>query len=221
MALLKNYIKSFFEKKRYYKGVSLFSMWDGLTNFTKKVYLAPGVKLKNSKIGKYTRVRHFSTVYNCNIGNFTAIGKNSRIGMAQHPTNLISTNLIFYRKNQIYNGWVRPINYEEYKMIEIGNDVWIGESSMIMGGIKIGDGAIIAARSVVTKDVPPYSIVAGVPAKVVKYRFDDEIISRLLQIKWWNMDDAEIEKHLDLFTIFNFTTELLDEHFSSVNKNKN
>jgi acetyltransferase-like isoleucine patch superfamily enzyme len=78
----------------------------------------------------------------------------------------------------------------------IGNDVWIGIEALILSGVKISDGAIIGARSVVTKDVPPYAIVAGNPARVIKNRFDDETINRLLKLQWWNWDDSKIEKYL-------------------------
>ena len=75
---------------------------------------------------------------------------------------------------------------------EIGNDVWIGNGACIMGGIKIGDGAIVATNAVVTKDVPPYAIVGGVPAKVIRYRFDETTIKELLDLKWWEYDMADL-----------------------------
>lgn len=208
-----SYLGTLFTRKRYYKSVSFFSSWDNLTLFPKKVYIAPGVRLNHTIIGKYSRIRHFTTIHHTTIGKFCAIGKNSRIGIARHPTNLISTNLIFYRKNQIKNDWVKQIDFEDYKTIEIGNDVWIGEFATIIGGVKIGDGAIVAARAVVTKDVPPYAIVAGVPAKIVKYRFNEEVIEQLLKIKWWDLDESEIEKKLQAFTIFDISKKELDEYF--------
>ena len=76
----------------------------------------------------------------------------------------------------------------------IGNDVWIGKRAIIKAGVKIGDGAVVGAGAVVTKDVPPYAIVAGVPAKIIKYRFDEDTIAQLLKTKWWNLSDEELEK---------------------------
>jgi acetyltransferase-like isoleucine patch superfamily enzyme len=213
MKLLKDYLASFMQKTRYKKSVSLFSFWDRTTTFGKNVFIAFGVKLGFCTVGEYARIRHFSTVYYATIGKFTSIGRNARIGIGQHPTNLISTNLIFYKKNPISNKWVKPIKYDEYRPICIGNDVWVGESSMIMGGVNIGDGAIVAARSVVTKDVPPYAIVAGVPAKVVKYRFDQETIERLLEIKWWDLPEQEISDRLAVFTSFDISKEKLNKYF--------
>ena len=80
--------------------------------------------------------------------------------------------------------------------IIIGNDVWIGYEAVILAGVTIGDGAIIGTRAVVTKDVPPYTIVGGVPAKPIKKRFSEEIISKLLDIQWWNWSDEKIAKNI-------------------------
>lgn len=82
--------------------------------------------------------------------------------------------------------------------IVIGNDVWVGYEAVIMPGVKIGDGAIVGTRAVVTKDVPPYTIVGGVPARPIRKRFDDETIEKLLKIKWWDWDKEEIEKNISV-----------------------
>jgi virginiamycin A acetyltransferase len=82
----------------------------------------------------------------------------------------------------------------------IGNDVWIGYKALIMAGVKVGDGAIIAAKSVVTKKVPPYTIVGGNPSKIIRKRFDDSVIEKLLQIKWWNWDKEKITRNLKIIT---------------------
>ncbi len=80
--------------------------------------------------------------------------------------------------------------------IIIGNDVWIGYEAIIMAGVTVGDGAIIGTRAVVTKDVPPYTIVGGVPAKVIRKRFSDDVISTLLEAKWWDWPEEKIKKHI-------------------------
>ena len=215
MGYLSNYVSSFGDKKRYYKGVSLFALWDRSTKFPKRIYLAAGAQLNETIVGDYTRIRQFTTIHKTTIGKYCSISRNVRIGLAEHPTNLISTNSIFYRRqvNEIRSDWVRPIQFEERKQIDIGNDVWIGEFSSIKGGVKVGDGAVIAARALVTKDVPPYAIVAGIPAKVIKYRFNDEIINHLLKIKWWNLPEREIEEKLKVFTTFNISTEGILSYF--------
>ena len=91
----------------------------------------------------------------------------------------------------------------------IGNDVWVGFGATILSGVTIGDGAVIGARALVAKDVPPYAIVGGVPAKVIKYRFDDATIGRLLKLKWWNCKEKKIRKHVDKLCSNN-VEELLD-----------
>ena len=85
------------------------------------------------------------------------------------------------------------------KNVSIQNDVWIGAGALLMDGVTIGNGAIVAARSVVTKDVPPYAIVGGTPAKLIRYRFDEDEIEFLEELQWWNKDLSWIEKHVGLF----------------------
>jgi len=88
---------------------------------------------------------------------------------------------------------------QHYQKVIIENDVWIGANSVIMPGVKVGNGAIIGANAVVTKDVPDYAIVGGVPAKIIKYRFDEKTISSLLELKWWDLDKAIIKENIELF----------------------
>ncbi len=95
--------------------------------------------------------------------------------------------------------------------IKIGNDVWIGQNVIILPGVTIHDGAVCAAGAVVTKDVPPYTIVAGVPAKPIKRRFTDEVIEKLLEIRWWDWSDDRINKNLEYF----YQPELFVEKFSN------
>lgn len=211
-----SYLNSLFSLKRMYKRVSFLSLWRGKTDFQKTTNLCPGSKISDVRIGKYSRVGRFTSISNSEIGNFTAIGSGCNIGLGQHPTNYLTTNSIFYKKGSwgFHDDWVKKINFEESKLIIIGNDVWIGINSIIMDGVTVGDGAIIAAGSIVTKDVPPYAIVGGVPAKIIKYRFSQDIIDRVLEIKWWNFSDEKIKEILPLFHTENLTLEVLDAYFS-------
>ncbi|MCB9227871.1 MAG: CatB-related O-acetyltransferase [Chitinophagales bacterium] len=136
------------------------------------------------------------------IGKYCALGKNISIITENHDTNFASIQGFFYKKyyNNIHPGDLIKQNKNKIKGDTlIGNDVWIGDSVIILSGAKIGDGCCIAAGSVVTKDIPSYSIVAGVPAKIIKYRFKNEIIEELLNMKWWNWDNSKITKNKDFF----------------------
>ena len=101
--------------------------------------------------------------------------------------------------------------YKHHLQVIFGHDVWIGRDVMIMGGVKIGNGAAIGARAVVAKDIPPYAIVVGNPARVIKYRFDEETIRKFLAVKWWNWD---LEKIADNFPLMNDVEKFLDAHYS-------
>lgn len=136
------------------------------------------------------------------IGRFTAIGPNVIISLPEHDISSVSAHIIFPNydsgpSNRFCdysndNPAIETIRISQKKrksidkMSEIGNDVWIGGNAIIKRGVKIGDGAVIASGAVVTKDVPPYAIVGGVPAKVIKYRFPKEIIDRLIKTSWWS-----------------------------------
>ena len=134
-------------------------------------------------------------LYKTCIGRFCSIGPNVQVVRGQHPTGkFVSTHPVFFStRKQIGFSFVRENKFQEFRYadvdkryhVKIGNDVWIGQSAMIMEGVTIGDGAIIAAGAVVTKDVPSYAIVGGIPAKILKYRFDKERIGELCNKKWW------------------------------------
>ncbi len=130
------------------------------------------------------------------IGAFCSIAAGVKIFLGgEHRTDWVTT----YPFNAL---WEKAANIKGHPKtkgdIKIGNDVWIGRDAVILSGVKIGDGAVIGVRAVVTKDIPPYAIAVSNPARVIKKRFDDILIDRLLRIKWWNWDDARIENALTL-----------------------
>lgn len=159
------------------------------------------VKLIDVSLGDFTYIANNSNIIKTTIGKFCSIGSNCQIVLGRHPSStFISTHPAFFSISKKHlKTFVDKNKFVEYKSVEIGNDVWIGANVIILDGIKIGNGAIVATGSVVTKDVLPYSIVGGVPAKIIKYRFKESEITKLLKIKWWNWNIEKIKKNINLF----------------------
>lgn len=156
-------------------------------------------------VGKYTYGHQqffYSGVNLKEIGAFCSIAKNVTITGMNHPTNYITTNPFIYYKSRglVSEDRLDLINKEKNEKVIIGNDVWIGANVTILPSVKIGNGAIVASGAVVTKDVPDYAIVGGVPAKVIKYRFTDEEIKLLNYSKWWEWSDEKIKSRINEFT---------------------
>lgn len=152
-----------------------------------RTHLFANCIVNHASIGCYTYIGRNSLIQNTNIGNYCSIAHEVICGLGRHPLDLFSTSPIFYKRNnplylQIVN---KDFEFEEYLPINIGHDVWIGARAIIMDGVNIGNGAVIAAGAVVTKDVPDFAIVGGVPAKIIKYRIERES-SIKRQDNWWN-----------------------------------
>lgn len=162
--------------------------------------LLRNVDFFNSEMGDYSYISNNSIVHNTTIGKFCSIGPNVVIGFGDHPIHFLSTSPAFYSSDCTFD--LKPLNnlYFGKEKVIIGNDVWIGANVFIKNGIKIGHGAIIGAGAIVIKDIPPYSIVVGVPGIVNSYRFSKSIIDSLLLIKWWDLPTKTIKENFDLFT---------------------
>ena len=124
------------------------------------------------------------TMRNVSIGRYCSIAADVWAGAREHPMSSLTTS---FSPNC---GGIPP--EDPACLVEIGNDVWVGAGAFIKGGVRIGDGAVVAAHAVVTRDVPPYAVVGGVPARVIRYRFDEATVGDLLALKWWNYDLADI-----------------------------
>lgn len=146
------------------------------------------------KMGRYSYMGKNNSVANTKIGSFCSIASYCAIGGGAHPLGMVSTSPVFYRGKNIFHHNFSTLEAEINKPVTIGNDVWIGEGVFINDGIVIGDGAIIGAHSVITKDVPAYAVVAGTPAKVIRYRFSDDQIQKLLELKWWEWSEERLLK---------------------------
>lgn len=158
-------------------------------------------KVFHSTIDDYSYVGDHCRVIHAHIGKFCSIaGDYTQIGMGNHSLDYISTSSIFSAKrNGTGISWSDNTVFEEFEEISIGNDVWIGSSVKIMPGVHVGNGAVIGAGAIVTKDVPPYAIVVGVPAKIIRYRFPEDVIIQLENSKWWELDESILKENISLF----------------------
>lgn len=171
-------------------------------------YIGTHNYIQNCMIGRGSYIGRDTTIQNAIIGRYTCIGAEVQMISGKHPSReYVSVHPAFYSLNPVAGkSYVSKQKFqetayadEEGHQIIIGNDVWIGQRVTLMEGIKIGDGAIIAAGAVVTKDVPPYSIAGGVPAKETRKRFERDEIEWLLELQWWNKEEAWIKNHAEYF----------------------
>jgi len=154
------------------------------------------------------------------VGRYCSISSNVIVIISKHPLNYISTHPSFYGYGKVSTdglvfsdkaSYCPHIHCDSGYPVDIGNDVWIGIRATIMPGIKIGDGAVIGASSLVTKDVPPYAIVGGVPARIIRYRFSPSTISQLESFRWWERSPDWIKTHSEEFKSEDAFLHLLSE----------
>lgn len=157
------------------------------------VYIGVKTAISQTSIHRYTYLAGNNRIFNTNIGAFCSIAENVCIGHAEHPYHQFSTSPVFYKTdNPLETTKFVQQEIDEFKTTIIGNDVWIGYNAYIRSGVTIGDGCIIGAGAIVTKNIEPYCVVAGVPARVIKKRFDEATILKLQQDQWWDLDDEKL-----------------------------
>lgn len=189
------------------------------STFDEYVNIFEGSIVNSSRVGRFSKV--ISSSVSCSIvGSFVSIARGCNIGGGgDHPLDQISTNSLFYspdKKQHPYLLLAKECKYKgDLKETVIGNDVWIGSSVIVKHGIKIGDGAVVAAGAVVVKDVPPYAVVGGVPAKVIKYRHTSELRAALIESQWWTWPEAALQVVSDCFDA---DTPLTIERFKEIKK---
>lgn len=199
---VKAYFKLIFLRRKFPTSVIHDGVYmDKLSEVGEYSVLFRNTVLMNSILGAYSYIQANSVINDSDIGRFCSIASDVYIGLADHPMSMVSTSPIFYdnlqplprflAKNRIYK--------EDKGRNTIGADVWIGRGVMIKAGVTVGVGAVIGAGSMVTKDVPPYMIVAGNPCRNIRPRFSDDIIRKLILSGWWNMNINELELNSYLF----------------------
>ena len=198
-------------KNLFNPGVSLLVKIDNGSRISRKAKVYDHVQVTNSSMGCYSYIGRNSRLIHSEVGKFCSIGGQCAIGMGTHTLDKLSTSPLFTEKNNgTTHSWVKTSTVRPFRITRIGNDVWIGQRVMVMGGIKVGDGAVVGAGAIVTKDVPPYAIVAGVPARIIRYRFSQEIIDRLEELQWWNLPENKLRENIHLFQTQSFSMESLD-----------
>lgn len=163
----------------------------------------------SGKMGRWSYIGDNSFLMG-SIGKFCSISSNVRVINGRHAmcSPYVSTSPLFFSKSTPFGkSFIQEQTFEEYKFsdserrypIMIGNDCWIGYGASIIEGVVINDGAVVLANATVTKDVPPYAIVGGVPAKIIGFRYDEQTIKHLMEIKWWERDDQWLREKVGLF----------------------
>lgn len=154
----------------------------------------------DSTVGRYSYCGYGCTLLNCQIGRFCSIADGVSVGLNGHPVDWVSTSPAFYlgQKHTIHDD-LAALSYDTTPPeTVVGHDVWIGKNALLKAGITVGTGAVIGMGSVVTKDVPPYAVVAGNPARIIRMRFQPEVTERLLESHWWDLEPEKLKEFVPL-----------------------
>lgn len=166
------------------------------------VEIAEGTRLLNCVIGDYSYTDRYADVANADIGRFANIASFARIGATDHPMQRASLHHFLYRSSMYWDDAADDPAFfaaRAARRASVGHDTWIGHGAMVMPEVRVGHGAVLAAKAVATRDVAPYAIVAGVPAREIGRRFPERVAERLFALGWWDWDHARLRGALDDF----------------------
>lgn len=220
MKRIVKFVLTLFAKVKHRKNCKIksTSIIMGNCRFEGQNKIGANTKFYDSSLGFGSYMGDNNLFQNASFGRYCSIGSNIRLISSNHPIeNVVSTHPAFYSNRYNTFTYVNTPVFDEIlytdqgTSLEVGNDVWIGDNVLIKGGVTIGNGAVIAMGAVVVKDVPPYAIVAGVPAKIIRYRFSEENIDKLTAIAWWNKPQTWIKQNAKYF---NNATAFLNERNS-------
>ncbi|MFD2229738.1 CatB-related O-acetyltransferase [Alkalimarinus sediminis] len=186
MFKIQYYISKIIKKLRF------SSISQSLVHTTSKIESGSSFVLSSMK--KHSFCGYDCDIYYADIGSFTSIASGVIIGGARHPMEWLGMSPVFYKGRDSIKKKFTEYELPLLERVEIGSDVWIGRNAIVLPGVRIGDGAVVGAGAVVTKAVPPYGVVVGNPAKLIKYRFEATTIEFLIESKWWELDDDDIER---------------------------
>lgn len=152
-----------------------------------------GTSFVNSSLGRHSFCGYDCDIFYTDIGNFTSIASGVILGGAEHPISWVGMSPVFYKGRDSIKKKFIEYDLPAPKRTFVGNDVWIGRNAIVLSGVNIGDGAVVGAGAVVTRDVPSYAVVVGNPARIIKHRFEEETIENLIKTRWWDLPDEKIE----------------------------
>lgn len=184
------------------------------SSFGEYVTILANSKIINSEIQNHSYIGANSCINNVSIGRYCSFGPDIKAGLGPHPTkDFVSTYPAFYSPDN--DGCAKQFHTnrifdDSIPKTHIGHDVWLGANVIIPGGVRIQTGSVIAAGSVVVKDVEPYSVIGGNPAKLIRYRFSENVIEKLIQSKWWEWPQSMIKENIDRFSNIDEFLEYID-----------
>ena len=184
------------------------------SQFGTYVEIGRGSRVAHTTFGDYSYCDRYADIANAQIGKFANIAAFSRIGATDHPLHTAACHHFLYRSDDYWDDAGRDpafFAHRQSRVARIGHDTWIGAGAMVKPEVTLGDGAVVASGAVVTKDVPPYTIVAGTPAKPLRERQPRDIAERLIALAWWDWPHDQLRTALEDFRSFN-AAEFLEKH---------